>query len=189
VVHSHHIGFGVRCTKPLLTSTDSSAFEGIGGASYDGAWFNDKLANQRQQCWDAANSLARPMFDETLSLRKAGDLASRFNVRNRNDRDSGCKTAWPNPKCEATSNAKFAFGTGKQGLWRGVMKQRATKVADAMIHPVFARARGEACEYFFRPTEWRQGRVALRADARDCAHGSADFLPAERQILFVGASQ
>jgi len=32
-----------------------------------------------------------------------------------------------------------------------------------LIHPVFARPEGEACESFFRPRSGRQGRVALRS--------------------------
>ncbi len=58
-----------------------------------------------QQCWDAAIPCT-PYFDETLSLRKAGDLASGFKS-DRNDRDSDVKTAWPNPKCAATSTCEI----------------------------------------------------------------------------------
>ena len=58
-----------------------------------------------QQCWDAAIPCT-PYFDETLDLRRAGDMASGFKS-DRNDRDSDVKTAWPNPKCAATSTCEI----------------------------------------------------------------------------------
>jgi hypothetical protein len=57
-----------------------------------------------QQCWDASIPCT-PFFDDTLRLRRVGELASGF-ISDWNHSDTDGKPKWPNPDCIATSTCK-----------------------------------------------------------------------------------